>query len=284
MVEHTLHTGGVVGSIPTAPTTLSLCNRSFEDRVPLQMNSNRAPTNQPPVESLRDASLFLDFDGTLVDIAATPDAIVVTAELRHLLEKLQQQLDGRVAIITGRAAASVEQLFQPVRILVGGSHGLEIPGDEQDPLRPDGLDLIVAELREVERRFPGVLVEEKPLGVALHYRQAPGAEQACRAATQRAAERSGLEVQAGKMVFELKPAIGNKGVALRALMARPPFHGTRPIFLGDDLTDEAGFAAARELGGAGVLIGAPRATAAVYRLGSVAEALEWLRRASDAVG
>ncbi|HUE78611.1 MAG TPA: trehalose-phosphatase [Sphingomicrobium sp.] len=247
------------------------------------MNRNRASLTRPPVEILRGASLFLDFDGTLVDIRATPEAVVVTAKLRRLLEKLQQQLNGRVAIITGRAAANVEQLFRPVQILVGGSHGLELPGEGHEPQRrPDRLDSIVAELRGLERQYPGVLVEEKPLGVALHYRQAPDAEQACRAATDRAAERSGMEVQAGKMVFELKPVGGDKGAALRSLMARPPFPGSRPIFLGDDLTDEAGFAAARELGGSGVLIGEPRATAAAYWLGSVAEALDWLGRAIEA--
>lgn len=246
------------------------------------MNSNCDSATRPPVEILRGASLFLDFDGTLVDIRATPDAVVVTAKLRRLLEKLQERLEGRVAIITGRATASVEELFRPVRILIGGSHGLEIPGEGAiQQRRPDCLDSIVAELRELERQYPGVLVEEKPLGVALHYRQAPDAEQACRMATDLAAERSGLEVQPGKMVFELKPVGGDKGAALRSLMARPSFVGSCPIFLGDDLTDEAGFVAARELGGAGVLIGEPRATAAAYRLGSVAEALDWLGRASE---
>ena len=249
----------------------------------MNRNCNSAPA--PPVDILRDASLFLDFDGTLVDIGATPDAVVVTAELRRLVERLQAQLDGRVAIITGRAAAHVEQLFCPLRVLVGGSHGLEMPDEgECQQGRPDSLDSIIAEWRELERAYPGVLVEEKPLGVALHYRQAPDAEQACRAATELAAKRSGLEVQAGKMVFELKPPGGDKGAALRSLMARPPFLGSRPIFLGDDLTDEMGFAAARDLGGAGVLIGEPRATAAVYRLGSVAEVLDWLGRASEAAG
>ncbi len=246
------------------------------------MNSNRDPVTRPPPGILRDCSLFLDFDGTLVDIGATPDAVVVTAELRRLLEKLQERLSGRVAIITGRAAATVEQLFRPVRILVGGSHGLEIPGEGRDQ-RPDGLDSVILELRELERAHPGVLVEEKPLGVALHYRLAPEAERACRAATDRAAERSGLEVQAGKMVFELKPAGGDKGSALRSLMARPPFLGSRPLFLGDDLTDEPGFIAARELGGAGVLIGEARPTAAAYRLDTVAEALDWLGHATATV-
>jgi trehalose 6-phosphate phosphatase len=238
----------------------------------------------PPVNLLRGAGLFLDFDGTLVDISATPDSVVVSAELQHLLEQLQEQLEGRVAIITGRSAAIVEQLLQPMRIPVGGSHGLEVPGGAslQNVARPDGLDSIIAELRELERRHPGVLVEEKPLGVALHYRQAPEAEQACRAATDSAAERSGLEVQAGKMVFELKPRGGNKGAALRSLMSRPPFKDSRPVFVGDDLTDEPGFAAARKLGGSGVLIGDPRPTAAYYRLPSVADALDWLDRAGEA--
>ncbi|MBA3511333.1 trehalose-phosphatase [Sphingomonas sp.] len=247
---------------------------------------NRIPdsVSAPPTELLRGASLFLDFDGTLVDITATPDAVVVTEQLRRLLVTLQERLGERVAIITGRSASNVEGLFKPVPVLVGGSHGLEIPGDRGDDRihRPAALDEIIAELREVERTYPGVLVEVKPLGVALHYRQAPDAEQACRTATEQAAARSGLEVQAGKMVFELKPRGADKGAAVRTLMSRPPFAGSRPVFLGDDLTDEPAFAAARELGGAGVLIGDPRPTAAAYRLPTVAAALEWLAEASGA--
>ena len=137
------------------------------------------------------------------------------------------------------------------------------------------------ELRRLERLYPGVLVEDKPLGVALHYRQAPSAEEACRTAVLKAAERSGLEMQPGKMVFELKPRGANKGGALRALMAEPPFAGTRPVFLGDDLTDEPAFAAAQDMGGAGVVIGDRAPTAATFRIASVDETLDWLSQACE---
>ena len=248
------------------------------------MNHTPESVAAPPTELLRGASLFLDFDGTLVDITATPDAVVVTEQLRRLLATLLERLGQRVAIITGRSASSVEELFKPVPIIVGGSHGLEIPGERgHDRIeRPAVLDEIVSELREVERTYPGVLLEMKPLGVALHYRQAPDAERACRTAAHDAAARTGLEVQAGKMVFELKPRGGDKGAAVRTLMSRPPFKDSQPVFVGDDLTDEPGFAAARKLGGSGVLIGDPRPTAAYYRLPSVADALDWLDRAGEA--
>ena len=239
----------------------------------------------PPVTLLRGASLFLDFDGTLVEIAADPAAVEVTSELRRLLTLLQERLDGRVAVLTGRAADDVEAKLQPLRMVLGGSHGLEtrINGASAARVeRPQGLDQAVAQLRELQRLHPGVLVEEKPLGVALHYRQAPGAEAACREAATEAARVCGLDLQPGKMVFELKPPGGNKGAALRSIMQEPGFAGTVPLFLGDDLTDEAGFEAARQLGGAGVLVGEPRDTAALYRIASVGEALDWLRQAAAA--
>lgn len=239
----------------------------------------------PPVTLLRGASLFLDFDGTLVEIAADPAAVEVTSELRSLLTVLQERLDGRVAVLTGRAADDVEAKLQPVRMVLGGSHGLETRINGASAVRverPRGLDEAISKLRVLQRRYAGVLVEEKPLGVAVHYRQAPGAEAACREAATEAARSCGLELQPGKMVFELKPPGGNKGAALRSIMEEPGFAGTVPVFLGDDLTDEPGFEAARQLGGAGVLVGEQRETAALYRIASVGEALEWLRGAAAA--
>jgi trehalose 6-phosphate phosphatase len=234
----------------------------------------------PPVALLSGASLFLDFDGTLVDIAPTPDSVRVSIELRRLLERLGERLGGRLAILTGRPSAEVGRLLDPVSLAIGGHHGLEVGHAAVE--RPAGLDTLVEELRRLEREHPGVLVEDKPLGVALHYRGAPDAEEACREAIERAAERSGLEVQPGKMVLELKPRGGNKGDALRRLMSEPPFAGTVPVFLGDDLTDEPAFDAAQQLGGAGILIGDRSETAANYRLESVADAVEWLERACEA--
>ena len=246
-------------------------------------NPDGVPSRRPPIELLRGASLFLDFDGTLVDIAPRPDSVEVSAALRSLIGRLSERLDGRVAILTGRSAADIEQLFDPLSVAIGGHHGLETRngGRSEAIERPPVLDEIVETLRQLEREHPGVLVEDKPLGIALHYREAPAAEAACRIAVEQAAERSGLEIQPGKMVFELKPPGGNKGLALRRLMNEPPFAGTVPLFLGDDLTDEPGFDAAQELGGAGVLIGDRSPTVAEYRLDSVEEALAWLADACE---
>jgi trehalose 6-phosphate phosphatase len=240
------------------------------------------PLEPPPTALLRGGSLFLDFDGTLVDLAPTPDAVEVGDDLRALLARLATALDGRMAVLSGRSIDQVEALLHPLRLAIGGSHGLERvrPGHAREAARrPDALDQAIARMRGLEAAHPGVLVEEKPLGVALHYRRAPDAEAACRAAALDAAAITGLMLQPGKMVFELKPAGSDKGAALSRFMVEPPFAGTRPVFLGDDLTDEPAFAAAQAMGGAGVLVGEARDTSAAYRLAGVAEARTWLERA-----
>ena len=237
---------------------------------------------RPPIELIRGASLFLDFDGTLVDLTDSPDAVVVSSALRYLLARLDRGLEGRLVILTGRASADVSALIKPVEVLVGGSHGLElIAPDLKSGDRAALLEEIAGEFRQLERIYPGVLVEQKPLGVALHFRQAPEAEEACRTAASAAAEHGELELQPGKMVFELKLAGGNKGDAVRSLMAKAPFAGTRPVFVGDDLTDEAGFQAARELGGSAILVGEMRETAANYRIHAVADVVDWLSQAAE---
>lgn len=231
----------------------------------------------PPLGLVDGASLFLDFDGTLVDIAPRPDAVSVDASLRELMTRLVSRLDGRVAIISGRGAAEIDALFGGVDFPIGGSHGAELRGVEgaQMPERPAALDDVAARFSGLAATIPGVLVETKPLGVGLHYRGVPEAEAACRALAQQLAADTGLTLQEGKMVFELRAA-GDKGGAIAALMAAPPFAGSRPIFVGDDLTDEPGFAVAARLGGAGVLVGPVRATEAAYRLPDVAATRRWL--------
>jgi trehalose 6-phosphate phosphatase len=208
----------------------------------------------------------------------------VSAELAELLAQLQRRLDGRIAILTGRSVAEVDQLLGSVAVVLGGHHGLETRttgGPPANVQRPGILDSVVAELRVLEQAFPGVLVEDKPLGVALHYRQAPHAEDACRSAVEASARRSGLDMQPGKMVFELKPQGANKGDALRAMMAERPFAGTRPIFVGDDLTDEPAFAAAQDMGGSGIIVGDRAPTCAEFRVATVDETLAWLRQACE---
>lgn len=240
--------------------------------------------DRPPPNLLEGASLFLDLDGTLVDLADTPDEVALDEEMQSLLSRLQAKLSGRIAVVSGRSAADLLDRLRPVTMVVAGSHGLEWIGASGELNRSGeagGLAEVIEELRPLEASHPGVLVEAKPLGVALHYRLAPSAESICRRFAEQAAAAAGLEIQLGKMVVELKPAGGNKGVAIRRFMSQPGFAGTRPVFVGDDLTDEHGFAIARELGGAGILVGDPRETAATYALPDVSAVRSWLRQACE---
>lgn len=237
----------------------------------------------PPADLLDDASLFLDFDGTLVAFAHRPDAVSVDARLDTLMRRLLDRLDGRLAIISGRSAGDVRALFGAPGFVVAGSHGLEIhdpDGAVSATPRPAELDPALAAMQRFIAQRPGVLLEAKPLGAALHFRGDPDAGPACIALAEALAAEHGLHLQTGKMIIELRAGGGDKGAALRALMARPAFRGTRPVFLGDDDTDEPGFIAAAALGGAGVLVGAERESAARYRLGGVDAVLGWLEAAA----
>jgi trehalose 6-phosphate phosphatase len=246
---------------------------------------SNAPPSLPraPVPSDEPISLFLDFDGTLVAIAERHDAVTTDAALRGLVAAVADRLEGRVAVVSGRPSAEILAHLCPrgtaPPFAIAGSHGLEMmwtDGRHEAPLRPEGLDDAIAAFHALAEAHPGVVVEEKPFGAALHYRQAPDAQAACDALAEQVALRTGFELQHGKMVVELRAPGADKGDAVRRFMAEPPMTGTRPIFLGDDLTDEAGFHAADALGGWGVLIGGPRQTAARYRLADVADVHAWL--------
>jgi len=244
------------------------------------------PHVAPPVDLLRGSSLFLDFDGTLVEIVERPDAVAVDAALTILMEKLAVGLQGRLAIVSGRPRAEIDALFRARELAVSGSHGLELrwpDGRVAAPAAPSGLGQVIAEMRALAAAHPGTLVEEKPFGAALHYRGAPGAEADCRVLAERLATSSGFALQRGKMVFELRVPGADKGVALERFMREPPMRGTRPVFIGDDLTDEHAFAAAAAFGGDGILVGPARGTAAHYRLTDVQETRAWLTAAAEAL-
>jgi trehalose 6-phosphate phosphatase len=233
----------------------------------------------PALSRLAPAALFLDFDGTLVELAEAPDAIAVPSGLTPLLDRLRERLDGRLAIVSGRAVEDLRRHLSVSVAVLSGSHGAELhyPDGRSIPVSaPPGL----AEARESIRRFAagseGLLVEDKPAGVALHYRLAPERADEADAFLESLAQRSGLVLQRGKMVAELRPHGCDKGAALRRLMAEPPFAGARPVFVGDDLTDEDAFRAAASLGGEGVLVGPDRPSAARWRLDGVAEVAAWL--------
>ena len=226
-------------------------------------------------------SLFLDFDGTLVELADRPDQVRVDDGLSSLLERLSTQLGGRIAIVSGR---SIEQLSGFLgawceTVALVGSHGAEVRTPGSDVLAPEKPDA----LREAERAFAaafakaeGVVIEPKTLGVAIHYRLSPSSEAEAERLASEFATRHALELQRGKMMVEVRTAGHDKGSGIAALMRMPAFAGTRPVFVGDDLTDEPGFQLCAQLGGAGVLVGAPRPTAAQFRLPTVAAVHEWL--------
>lgn len=243
-------------------------------------------TLSPPPVLAADNCVLLDFDGTLVEIADRPDAVSVDPLLMGLLGSLARDFAGRVALVSGRSVAQLADLLpQPVAgLALVGSHGAEVQADARAHasraaarVRPE-LDRAEQAIRAHLAGLPGVLVEAKTLGVAVHYRLAPEHEPTVRTVVDRLASQVGLVIQEGKMMLELRPAGEDKGTGIAALMASPPFAGTVPVFAGDDVTDEAGFAAVARMGGHGVLVGPERPTAARYRLADVGAVRQWLGR------
>ncbi|WP_118858498.1 trehalose-phosphatase [Sphingomonas mesophila] len=232
----------------------------------------------PPPELLYEASLFLDLDGTLVEFADTPEAIDVCDRLRGLLKALDERLDGRIAVVSGRALADLARRLDLPTLPMAGSHGAERrTADGRTDSSAASEAVLAATLEANEFALEQALtVEAKPFGVALHFRQRPELEPAVDSFAAQVAERHGLAVQKGSMVRELRLPGRTKGDVVRLFMDEPPFDRGRPLMLGDDITDEDAFAAVNALGGASVLVGPERPTAARYRLPDVTAVREWL--------
>ncbi|MGI4764083.1 MAG: trehalose-phosphatase [Janthinobacterium lividum] len=203
-----------------------------------------------------DACLFLDVDGTLLDIAATPDAVRVPPGLMDALSRAERSLDGALALISGRSIAELDRIFAPLRLKSSGVHGAEFcfgPEASDRWIKAEPLSTQAwTDLLDLLRTFPTSLVENKGFSFAVHYRAAPETGPALRAALDRfLAERSGLglSILTGHFVFELKRPGIDKGAAIADFMDRAPFRGRRPIFIGDDVTDEPGFRTVTRLGG-----------------------------------
>ena len=237
-------------------------------------------TERPaPGSDLRRFALFLDFDGTLVEIAGRPDGVVVDPSLPGVLARLREQLGGALAIVTGRAISDVDGFLTGLGLDICGLHGLERRVGNRISV-PDGLVDLGADIAELEDRlaaYPGVLVENKKVGVAVHWRLAPAAEAEVRAIVDDLATRlgPGYRLQGGKAVLEIVPAAAGKGAGIEALMAAAPYQGRIPIFIGDDRTDEDGFRAISALGGISVKIGEGD-TLAEHRLDSTDSLQAWL--------
>lgn len=205
------------------------------------------------------SALFLDFDGTLADLAHRPDAVDVPSELARLLDGLHAHLDGALAIVTGRAREDIEPLLPPWRWPAAFEHGalrISAHGDAT-AMRPPGLDRAVAAAQHLVSRHNGLLLEIKQTSMALHYRLAPSLGALCAETLARSIDNaSGLQLLHGKAVIEVKPVGVNKGLAIQAFMNESPFANRLPVFAGDDVTDEAGFAVVQRMGGAGIKVGA----------------------------
>jgi trehalose 6-phosphate phosphatase len=210
----------------------------------------------PPLER---TALLLDFDGTLVDIAPAPDKVVVPPGLYHTLRGLRPLLGDALAVITGRPVDTVDALLGDAPFAVAGEHGAAIRHAPSEklvrpplPLPPESW---APEVERLASAHPGTLVEQKPHGFTLHFRTVPSAGPVLRdALTEILAGSAEFELLPAHMAWEVRPSGTDKGKAVAIVMARLPFRGKLPVFIGDDVTDEDGIAAAHSFGGVGLRV------------------------------
>ncbi|HUU72281.1 MAG TPA: trehalose-phosphatase [Burkholderiales bacterium] len=226
-------------------------------------------------------ALFLDVDGTILHLRDTPDGVHASEELLNLLEAISDRLGAAVALVSGRSIDNLDALFAPHRLPTAGLHGLErrdatgtvhkVPESEElDTLRPPLLKLAGSSTK--------VILEDKGHALAVHYRLAPDMADQIKEQVEELARPFSvqLHVMHGKMVSEIKPRQADKGSAIRDFMAEHPFEGRIPVFIGDDTTDEDGFACVNEHNGYSVRVGESETTAARHLLCSVDDVIDWL--------
>jgi len=229
---------------------------------------------------------FFDIDGTLVEIAPSPDRIVVHRDMPPLIRNLHELTGGAVALITGRSIADVDLVLPLRKMAIAGQHGLEVRSADgtmsMHRVRSGNLSQVRLQLHDAVARHAGLMAEFKGLSIALHYRHAPQlagyAHRLMRSLRSRYVP--DFTIQKGKRVVELKPAGTDKGVAIEELMLDPPFAGRIPVFIGDDATDEHGFKVVNRMEGHSVKIG-PGRTHARWRLRDVESLREWLKTGMD---
>jgi len=243
-------------------------------------DANPPRPSPPPLDDA--CALFLDVDGTLVDFSPDPAAVRVLPRVREAIGTISDRLGGAVALVSGRPLAQLDALFAPLRLPAAGLHGHQFRSDAQaEADMPEDTSSFLHELHREAAHLavahPGVLVEDKGVSLALHWRAAPQAAAIVSGfARERIAALPGYRLQPGDHVVEFVPENADKGRALQRMMARPPFAGRVPVFVGDDLTDEYGFAAANRAGGWSVLVGARSGSAATYTLVDTGAVHAWL--------
>ena len=236
----------------------------------------------PAIAAVDLPALFLDFDGTLVDIVAHPDLTRVSPPLIKLLEDIYHHLDGALAIISGRSLDDLDRLLTPLKLPAAGVHGIEhrdATGHIESRCRVAIPANVYRQLETLAASDPGLILEDKGYSLGMHYRLAPGLETTVRSTFEDISAMLGPEfsIQDGKMVLELRPSGINKGSAIEKFMSDAPFSGRHVIFIGDDITDEDGFSAANRLGGYSIKVGAADSgSAARYTLDDVSDVHAWL--------
>lgn len=233
----------------------------------------------PPEQSV-NCAYFFDLDGTLAEIKPFPDQVVVPKVILQCLQQLATHNADALALISGRSMVELDELTRPYRLPLAGVHGAErrdINGKTHIVSLPDSLlKALSAELTAALDALPGCELESKGMAFALHYRQAPEHQHAVLALAQAVVQRHPiLALQPGKCVVEIKPRGVNKGEAIAAFMQEAPFRGRKPVFVGDDLTDEAGFSVVNQLSGVSVKVGGGE-TQARWRLPDVAAVHLWI--------
>lgn len=239
---------------------------------------------------LTERAFFLDLDGTIIDLAPTPADAKANAALRRTLTQLWQRSGGALALVSGRALADLDRILSPLQLPAVGGHGAEFRPVVGEPASRGCAAPLDADLKRRLKSLagldPGILVEDKDYAVALHYRLAPSQQRTIEdavAALCAELPRGSVEVLPGKSVVEVKSAGFDKGTAVRKLMGMPPFAGRRPIYVGDDTTDESAFAALREFDGVGLSVGR-RLRGAVGHFASPGDVRAWLERISNSDG
>lgn len=240
------------------------------------------PTRLPPPPPRPDWALFLDVDGTLLDFANTPAGVHVSADLVRDLQRLHEALDGALALISGRRLENIDALFAPLRLPAIGLHGLQRRGAARSGHHaPHELASVLAAARDLAAKYPGALIEDKGITIALHWRDAPAAEEPLHEfANSALIDLPGYCLQAGRNVVELRPDGHDKGDAIVAFLETDGFRNRVPVFIGDDLTDEHGFDAVNARHGIAVLVGSRADSAATHGLHDPAAVRAWLREAA----
>ncbi|MDP2819690.1 MAG: trehalose-phosphatase [Polaromonas sp.] len=226
-------------------------------------------------------ALFLDFDGTLVEIAPRPDAVIIPSTLTSTLAALYGQLDGALALVSGRRLLDLDGFLAPLQLPVAVEHGAQRRNAQGQMISAPATDLrhVLAAADNLLLQHPALKLEHKNLALSLHYRHAPELEALCLQVMQAAvAKSSGLQLMQGKCVIDLKLSGFSKGTAIAAFMAEAPFAGRVPVFAGDDVTDEDGFEEVQRMGGHAVKVGAGP-TSALHRCAGVPAMAAWLQSA-----